>query len=181
MSSSTKKAIIESFLYLASKKPLEKITVRDIVDDCGINRNTFYYHFQDIFAVLEEICLSGTRKIKAELPTGDMLGDLFEVLTEYVERYPKAMRHIAASIGVSGAERYFAKGFDKPVFEALTKDTAGSEALLRTATVFLRHAFIGLLVDYINAGGKIDGERLAARIAILARGVSEAAGGTEKF
>ncbi len=181
MSSSTKKAITESFLYLASKKPLEKITVRDIVDDCGINRNTFYYHFQDIFAVLEEICLSGTRRIQTDLPTGEMLGDLFLVLIEYTERYPKAMRHIAASIGGSGVERYFAKGFDTPVFEALVRDTAANEALLRTATVFLRHAFIGLLVDYINAAGKIDGKRLAARIATLAQGVCEAAKGAEKF
>ena len=175
MSSTTKQAITESFLYLASKKPLEKITVRDIVDDCGINRNTFYYHFQDIFAVLEEICLSGTRKINTDLPTGEMLGALFLVLIEYTERHPKAMRHIAASIGGSGAERYFAKGFDAPVFEALTRDTGASEPMLRTATVFLRHAFIGLLIDYINAAGKIDGKRLAARIATLAKGVCEAA------
>ena len=181
MSSSTKKAIIESFLYLASKKPLEKITVRDIVDDCGINRNTFYYHFQDIFAVLEEICLSGARHLNADLPTGAMLGELFLVLTEYTKLHPKAARHIAASIGVSGAERYFAKGFDKPVFEALLRDTAADEALLRTATVFLRHAFIGLLVDYINAAGKIDGERLAARIATLAGGVCEATKNSQKL
>ncbi|MBR7111422.1 MAG: TetR family transcriptional regulator [Clostridia bacterium] len=175
MSSSTKRAITESFIYLASKKPLEKITVRDIVDDCGINRNTFYYHFQDIFAVLEEICLSGTRHIKNDLPVGEMLSDLFLVLSGYVQRHPKAMGHLTASVGVSGTERYFAKGFDSPVFEALVRDTAANEPLLRTATVFLRHAFIGLLIDYINAKGKINADKLAERIAILAQGVSDAA------
>ena len=175
MSSFTKKAIIEAFIRLASKKPLEKITVRDIVDDCGINRNTFYYHFQDIFAVLEEICLSGTRKIKKELPLGELLADLFLVLIDYAARHPKAMAHIAASIGQSGAERYFAKGFDDAVLEALERDTASRDLpVLRTATVFLRHAFIGLFVDWINASGKIDGEKLAARIAIMAQGVCDA-------
>ncbi len=175
MSSFTKKAIIEAFMHLASKKPLEKITVRDIVDDCGINRNTFYYHFQDIFAVLEEICLSGTRKIKEELPLGEMLCDLFLVLIGYAARHPKAMAHIAASIGQSGAERYFAKGFDGAVLAALERDTASSDlALLRTATVFLRHAFIGLFVDWIGASGKIDGEKLAARIAMMAQGICDA-------
>ena len=44
----TKKAIVNSFIKLLNKKPLDKITVKDIVEDCGINRNTFYYHFADI-------------------------------------------------------------------------------------------------------------------------------------
>ena len=30
----------------------EKITVKDIVEDCGVNRQTFYYHFQDIYELL---------------------------------------------------------------------------------------------------------------------------------
>ena len=149
--------------------------MRDVVDDCGINRNTFYYHFQDIFAVLEEICLSSTRKIDPELTVGPMLRDLFLVLIGYVQKHPRAMQHIAASMGGNGVERYFAKGFDVPVFAALMRDTTLEEPLLRTATVFLRHAFVGLLVDYINAAGKIDGEKLAERIKILADGVAKAA------
>lgn len=175
MTSFTKKAIIESFLHLAAKKPLEKITVRDIVDHCGINRNTFYYHFQDIYAVLEAVCLGGTSKINAELPLGQMLQHLFGVLTEYAARYPKAMQHIAASIGQSGAERYFAKGFDGPVFEKLKESAPGqNHKVCRTATVFLRHAFIGLFVDWINANGKIDGVRLGERIATLTDGICDA-------
>lgn len=55
MASFTKKAIVYSFLKLCAKKSPDKITVRDIVDDCEINRNTFYYHFQDIYAVVEEV------------------------------------------------------------------------------------------------------------------------------
>ena len=164
MPSFTKKAIIEAFMHLASKKPLEKITVRDVVDDCGINRNTFYYHFQDIYAVLEEICLSGTAKMKPALPLGEMLSDLFLVLA-----------HIAASIGQSGAERYFAKGFDNTVFEVLERETGSDDVSgLRTATVFLRHAFIGLFVDWINAAGKINGEKLAARISLMSQGICNA-------
>ena len=52
MAQFTKRAIVESFLKLLNQKPLDKITVKEIVDDCGINRNTFYYHFEDIRALL---------------------------------------------------------------------------------------------------------------------------------
>lgn len=176
MTSLTKKAIIQSFMHLASKKPLEKITVRDVVDHCGINRNTFYYHFQDIYAVLEEICRSGTDKMDPSLPLGEMLSSLFLVLIGYAGRYPKAMAHLAASVGQSGAERYFATGFDQTVFEVLERETGGvrEPSELRTATVFLRHAFIGLFVDWIHAQGKIDGVRLAERIAVITEGVCSA-------
>ena len=40
----TKKAIRESFIKLLNERPLNKITVKDIVEDCGVNRNSFYYH-----------------------------------------------------------------------------------------------------------------------------------------
>ena len=58
MANFTREAILAAFLKIAEKKPLEKISVRDIVDECGINRNTFYYHFQDIYAVLEEVLVN---------------------------------------------------------------------------------------------------------------------------
>ena len=51
----TRNAIIASFLKLLEERPLNKITIKDIVEDCGINRNSFYYHFQDIPALLGEI------------------------------------------------------------------------------------------------------------------------------
>ena len=43
MASFTKDAIKESLLQLLEEKPYSKITVKDIVDRCGINRNSFYY------------------------------------------------------------------------------------------------------------------------------------------
>ena len=54
MTQFTSKAIEESFIRLLNERPLDKITIKDIVDDCGISRNTFYYHFQDITALLEQ-------------------------------------------------------------------------------------------------------------------------------
>ena len=52
MANFTEKAIKASFLKLLNERPLTKITVRDIVEDCGINRNSFYYHYRDIPALL---------------------------------------------------------------------------------------------------------------------------------
>ena len=47
MSAYTKQAIKNSFLKLLNDRPLNQVTVKAIVEDCGINRNTFYYHLPD--------------------------------------------------------------------------------------------------------------------------------------
>lgn len=62
MSQLTKKAIREAFLRQINKMPFDKITVKSIAEDCGINRNTFYYHYQDIYQLLDEIFMVETKK-----------------------------------------------------------------------------------------------------------------------
>ena len=49
MSQITKRALEASLKHLLLQKPLHKITINDITEDCGINRMTFYYHFKDIY------------------------------------------------------------------------------------------------------------------------------------
>ena len=44
----TKKMIKDTFWEILEEKPYNKITVQDIVNRCHVNRNTYYYHFQDI-------------------------------------------------------------------------------------------------------------------------------------
>ena len=51
----TKKKIREEFIKILNERPLNKITVKDIASACDINRNTFYYYYTDIYAILSEI------------------------------------------------------------------------------------------------------------------------------
>lgn len=48
-----KDKIVDAFEEELLKRNGDKITVKDIVDNCGISRQAFYYHFQDLQAVLE--------------------------------------------------------------------------------------------------------------------------------
>lgn len=56
MSQVTKRALEASLKHLLLQKPLNKITINDIAEDCGINRMTFYYHFKDIYDLVEWCC-----------------------------------------------------------------------------------------------------------------------------
>ena len=63
MAQLTKNAILNSFTRLIEERSFDKIKVRDIVEDCGITRNAFYYHFQDMYAVVDELLAIETKRI----------------------------------------------------------------------------------------------------------------------
>jgi AcrR family transcriptional regulator len=64
-----KKALAESLKKLMNTTAVTKITVNDIVRDCGVNRRTFYYHFQDIYALLEWISINRRSKFIILIPS----------------------------------------------------------------------------------------------------------------
>ena len=53
MPADVKQQITDALLQLLDKKSLEKITVRELAELCGISRQTFYYHFEDVFDVVD--------------------------------------------------------------------------------------------------------------------------------
>ena len=80
----TKRAIKESFVNLLNERPLNKISVRDITDKCGINRNSFYYHYQDIPALMEEILTEQIDDIIEKYSGTDSLDEFFDVSFGFV-------------------------------------------------------------------------------------------------
>lgn len=150
MPSFTKKAIMESFLHLAAKKPLDKITVRDIVDDCGINRNTFYYYFQDIYAVLEELCRHATTHLPSEQPLAVTLASFCRTLSGFAASHPQASKSLALSLGFEGLERYFATDLDGVIMDCCARATSSIPSPV--ALKLLRHAILGLCLDILKDG-----------------------------
>ena len=61
----TKQALEASLKKVMLQKPLDKITISDITSDCGISRMAFYYHFKDIYDLVEWSCLEDTKKSAA--------------------------------------------------------------------------------------------------------------------
>ena len=73
MSDITKRALEESLKNLLLQKPLDKITISDIAADCGISRMTFYYHFKDIYDLVEWTCMEDARRALEGKKTYDTL------------------------------------------------------------------------------------------------------------
>ena len=179
MSSFTKKAILESFLHLVGKKNFDKITVRDIVDDCGVNRNTFYYYFQDIYAVVEEIAGSVLHCVPCDLPLSLTLSRFFSAMCDFSAAYPRAARGLTLSFGFEGLERHFASELERMILHAIERDTSFLPEARPELARLLCHATLGACLSMMRAEkGRPDHEEQKRRFgcaieALLAPATSE--------
>lgn len=106
MANFTKMAIQRSFIKLLNEKPLSKITIRDIVDDCGVNRNTFYYYFQDLPQLVENLVDEEGQRIVREYPTVESIEDCMNAIISFALDNRKAVKHIYNSINRDIYEQY---------------------------------------------------------------------------
>ena len=86
MPNTTKAALEESLKRLLLKKPLDRITITDITTDCGISRMAFYYHFKDIYDLVEWSCVEDGKKALQGKKTSESwtegLTQIFEAVLE---------------------------------------------------------------------------------------------------
>lgn len=106
MAGFTKKAISEAFLKLLNEQPLNQITVKAIVDECGVNRNTFYYHFEDIPHLMESIVREEAESIIRAHSQIESLEDCFDVTMEFVQKHRKAALNVYHSVSRDVFEQY---------------------------------------------------------------------------
>ena len=97
MAKFTRKAIMQTFLHILKNKPLDRITVKDICEQCEINRNTFYYYFRDIYDVLEAIFEDEVRLVMDEAKEGMTFHDAYARAASIILNNREAIIHIYAS------------------------------------------------------------------------------------
>ena len=85
MSLATKQALADSFRKLLAKRGMDKITVKEIVEDCGVNRQTFYYYFHDIYDLLEWILKDAAENLLARNTDYSDWTEGLKTVMEYIQ------------------------------------------------------------------------------------------------
>lgn len=98
MSAYTKQAIKSSFLKLLNERPLSQVTVKAIVENCGINRNTFYYHFADIPSLATEIITERADSIVREYANPESPAACLHAAVQFMTENRRAVMHMYRSI-----------------------------------------------------------------------------------
>ena len=84
MAQLTKAAIMDAFVHLLEQMPMDQITVQAITAGCGISRNTFYYHYSDIFALLKAVLQRDMDMLLAQRRPGEHAREGLRRLIDYI-------------------------------------------------------------------------------------------------
>ena len=106
MTLKTKDIITKTLWDLVRERPVDKITVKDIVERCGINRNTFYYHFRDIPDVVEYAISVKVGELAQGLSKTHNSSEFFLSLLLYLHENKQTVLHIYKSLKRESFVRY---------------------------------------------------------------------------
>lgn len=119
MSDLTKRALEQSLKNLLLQKPLHKITISDIADDCGINRMTFYYHFKDIYDLVDWILVEDASKILEGRQSFETWNEAFLDILHQLQENKTLVLNVYRSVGREQVEQYLYRLLD-PVLKELS-------------------------------------------------------------
>ena len=178
MSQVTKRALEQSLKNLLLKKPLNKITVADIADDCGINRMTFYYHFKDIYDLVEWSCLEDAKRALDEKKTYDTWQQGLLQIFEAVQENKPFIMNVYRCVHAEQVEKYLQPLVDGLLRGVLEEESRGmtirDEDKQFIAQVY-SYIFIGLMLDWIKDNMREDPRQIVERLARLIKGSMAAA------
>ena len=158
MSDTTKRALEESLKHMLLKKPLDKISISDITNDCGISRMTFYYHFRDIYDLVEWSCEEDAARALAGNKTYETWQQGFLQIFEAVRNNKPFIMNVYRSVSRSQLERY--------LYKVMSVDEEDKAFIAH----FYQYAFVGLMLEWIQDDMKEDPAAIIERLTLLMQG-----------
>ena len=119
MSAFTEKAIVDAFVSLLNEHPLDKITVKNIIDKCGVNRSTFYYYFEDIYDLINKIFEYETGKIVNKHSEYESWADGIKEAMSFAIDNKKAIYHVYKSVSRERLNKYLNEVCDSIFMEVV--------------------------------------------------------------
>ena len=173
MSQVTKRALEASLKNLLLKKPLDKITISDITDVCGINRMTFYYHFKDIYDLVEWSCVEDAKKALDGKKTYDTWQEgLFQILQAVLQNKPFIM-NVYRSVNREKVEGYLYSITYDLLIKVVEEKAIGMEVReedKKAIANFYKYSFVGVMLEWIGSDMREDPKCIVERLSVLLHG-----------
>ncbi|WP_330399817.1 TetR/AcrR family transcriptional regulator [Peptostreptococcus faecalis] len=168
-----KELIRKKFIEMLNQMPLKKITVKDIVSECNINRNTFYYHYSDVYDLLSEIFQIEFQNATKDYNKSLSWEEVFLAAVKFSLENKKAIYHIYYSIQREELERYIynvAGHAMSQYVENKNKDINALEMDKEIIVSFYQCALTTMVIQWISNGMKEDPVVIIGRIGRLFNG-----------
>lgn len=173
MSQITKRALAASLKNMLLKKPLNKITINDIAEDCGINRMTFYYHFKDIYDLVEWTCEEDAAKaLEGKNTYNTWQQGFLNIFYAVLENKPFIL-NVYRSVSREQVEIYLYRVTYDLLIGVVNERSANmsvSEDDKKFIADFYKFAFVGIMLEWIKNDMKADPKQIVDRISNLIHG-----------
>ncbi len=173
MSQITKNALAKSLKKLSETTPIDKITVIQIVDDCGVNRQTFYYHFKDIYDLVAWIYQTETTEIIGEKKTYETWQNGFMNVFKYVLNN----KNFVLRTYYSSCRQHLLNFLYKEVYNLLigvVNECAAHFSVREEDKAFIasfyKYAFVGIVFEWIENDMHTTPQKIVSQISTLVEG-----------
>lgn len=173
MSDLTKRALSEALKEALRHKPLSKVTVTELTDACGVNRMTFYYHFKDIYDLVEWTCQDFAQKGLGGNRTASTWQQGLLGIFDAVRANASFVDNVYHSVSREQLERYLHDVTYDLLIGVVDENACGlpvTDEQRAFIADFYKYGFVGLVLAWIRDGMREDPERIVERLSTMVRG-----------
>lgn len=173
MSNTTKLALEASLKRLLLQKKIDKITIQDLTNDCGISRMSFYYHFQDIYDLVEWACVEDGKRALQDKKTYDTWQEgMCQVFEAVLDNKPFIL-NVYSTVSREKIESYLYKLTYRLIADVVEEKCVENDLPEEDKAFiaeFYKYGFVGIMLDWIGRGMKDDYKMLVERMSTTLRG-----------
>lgn len=165
----TKKALAASLKKLMQNRPLDKIPIREIVDDCGVNRKTFYYHFANIYDLVEWMFKEEAIEVVKEYNLITNYEDAIRFSMDYIQKNQHVCNSALDALGRDELKRFFYNNFVatmRGIVDNFSKNMVIPDDYKDFLINFYTESFASLLIQWIRNKENIDEEKFIKYISL---------------
>ena len=173
MSQTTKRALEASLKKLLLQKPLNKITINDITEDCGVNRMTFYYHFKDIYDLVDWIMVEDANKALEGRQSFETWSEAFLDILNEIKENKVLVLNVYRSVSREQVELYLYKMLDPMLHDFVDREAQAmsvQDADKQFVIDFYKYALVGMVLEWIRKDMKTDPEVMTDRLNTMLHG-----------
>lgn len=178
MSNITKRALAQSLKKIMLIKELDKITITDITNDCGMNRQTFYYHFKDIYDLLEWIFANEVIDKVEKETTIENWQENFKYVLDYMLQNKRIVIKIYNSLKRKTLLDFLFKQYNS-IFIQIIENLAKNYNITQENKVFIanfyKYGFAGIIENWINTEMKEEPNNIISKLDVMISGSFEEA------
>ena len=169
----TKRALEQALKSVLKTKNLKKVTIQDIADECGINRNTFYYHFKDIYDLVEWICIEDGKKALSQYRQYDNWENGTIGLLNMMLENKAFVENVYRNVGRERIESFLFPQIKQVIASIVYEEAEGisvTDEEKEFAAEMYQYIFVGVILHWIHEGMKDNPDELVGKLAVALNG-----------